>query len=376
MIQEVGYCNGIENYSRHFAGKLPGEPPDTLLSYFKKQGDFLTIIDESHVTIPQIRGMYEGDRARKETLIEHGFRLPSAKDNRPLRFEEFEARVGQVLFTSATPGEYEMEKSKTPVEQIIRPTGLLDPEVEVREVNERGTYPGQIQNFIAEAEKAIAKRGRVIATTLTKRMAEDLSSFLKDKGIKAEYLHSDIETLPRIEILTKFRKGEFDCIVGVNLLREGLDLPEVTLIGILDADREGFLRSETSLIQIIGRAARNAAGRVVLYADTITQSMKRAMDETNRRRGLQMAHNREHGITPQTIIKKVRDITESLGLEHERAVAELVRVDREALTHKKLPVLIKEKQKQMNAAVKILDFESAALLRDEIRALEQLRRGT
>jgi excinuclease ABC subunit B len=252
----------------------------------------------------------------------------------------------------------------------------LDPEVEVREVNERGTYPGQIQNFIAEAEKAIAKRGRVIATTLTKRMAEDLSSFLKDKGIKAEYLHSDIETLPRIEILTKFRKGEFDCIVGVNLLREGLDLPEVTLIGILDADREGFLRSETSLIQIIGRAARNAAGRVVLYADTITQSMKRAMDETNRRRGLQMAHNREHGITPQTIIKKVRDITESLGLEHERAVAELVRVDREALTHKKLPVLIKEKQKQMNAAVKILDFESAALLRDEIRALEQLRRGT
>src|SRR3989338_4407357 len=374
MIREVGYCNGIENYSRHFSGKLPGEPPDTLLSYFiKNNKDFLTIIDESHVTVPQIGGMYGGDCARKETLVSHGFRLPSAKDNRPLSFAEFEHAIGQTLFTSATPGSYEFEKSKKEVvEQIIRPTGLLDPEISVKPVTENGKYKGQIADFIEEAEEAIKKGGRVIATTLTKKMAEDLAAYLKERNIKTEYLHSDIETLPRIEILTDFRKGVFDVLVGVNLLREGLDLPEVSLIGILDADREGFLRSETSLIQIIGRAARNVAGRVILYADVMTGSMKRAIGETNRRRAIQLAHNKAHGITPQTIIKKVRSIAESLGLEHKRAVAELVELDKATLAHKKPAQLIKEKKTQMNMAVKILDFESAALLRDEIAELEKL----
>ncbi len=392
MIREVGYCNGIENYSRHFSGKLPGEPPDTLLSYFphKTDGssDFLTIIDESHVTIPQIRGMYAGDQARKETLVGYGFRLPSAKDNRPLKFDEFEARVGNVLCTSATPAPFEIEQSGTAgvVEQIIRPTGLIDPEISVKpvtaksvgvkllqkEFNSYKPYGGQISDFIAEAEKAIAKGGRVIATTLTKKMAEDLSEFLKEKGIKTEYLHSDIETLSRIAILTDFRKGVFDCIVGVNLLREGLDLPEVSLIGILDADREGFLRSQTSLIQIIGRAARNLSGRVILYADTMTGSMERAMSETNRRRALQIAHNKKHDITPKTIVKKIHDITESLGLEHTRAVAKLLEIDRAAFASKKPAQLIKEKRIQMNAAVKMLDFETAALLRDELKGLEKL----
>ncbi len=373
MIKEVGYCNGIENYSRHFSGKLQGEPPDTLLSYFRKHGDFLTVIDESHVTVPQIRGMYAGDQARKTTLVEHGFRLPSAKDNRPLTFAEFEARIGQVLFTSATPSEYEAEKSgKGVVEQIIRPTGLLDPELSVKPVSEKDEHKGQISDFISEAESAIKKGGRVIATTLTKKMAEDLTGFLKEKGMKTEYLHSDIETLPRVQILADFRKGVFDCLVGVNLLREGLDLPEVSLIGILDADREGFLRSETSLIQIIGRAARNVAGRVILYADTRTGSMERAIGETNRRRAIQLAHNQKHGITPKTIIKKVRKMAESLGLEHKKAVAELVALDKEALKGKSRGALLKEKKAQMNAAVKILDFETAALLRDEIRALQNL----
>ncbi len=373
MLKEVGYCNGIENYSRHFSGKLAGEPPDTLLSYFKKYGEFLTIIDESHVTVPQIRGMYAGDQARKATLVDHGFRLPSAKDNRPLQFAEFEARVGQVLFTSATPGEYEMQKSgKEVVKQVIRPTWLLDPEVIVRPVAEKSAYRGQISDFIHEAKQAIEKGGRVIATTLTKKMAEDLTGFLKEKKLKAEYLHSDIETLPRIQILADFRKGIFDCLVGINLLREGLDLPEVSFIGILDADRAGFLRSATSLIQIIGRAARNVAGRVVLYADTITGSMEQALGETNRRRALQIAHNKKHGITPKTIIKKVHELAESLGLEHKQAVASLVALDKEVL--KKVPraKLLKEKRLQMNAAVKILDFETAALLRDEIRALESI----
>ncbi|KKU57783.1 MAG: UvrABC system protein B [Parcubacteria group bacterium GW2011_GWA2_47_12] len=373
MIREVGYCNGIENYSRHFSGKLPGEPPDTLLSYFVKNNkDFLTIIDESHVTVPQIGGMYGGDRARKETLVSHGFRLPSAKDNRPLSFAEFERAIGQTLFTSATPGAYELKKSPVPVEQVIRPTGLIDPEISVKPISEKGKYRGQIADFIAEAEEAIKKGGRVIATTLTKKMAEDLAAYLKEKGVKTEYLHSDIETLPRIEILTNFRKGVFDCLVGVNLLREGLDLPEVSLIGILDADREGFLRSETSLIQIIGRAARNVAGRVILYADVMTGSMKRAIGETNRRRAIQLAHNKAHGITPQTIIKKVHSIAESLGLEHKRAVAELVELDKAALAHKKPAQLIKEKKAQMNAAVKMLDFETSAILRDEIVELEKM----
>jgi excinuclease ABC subunit B len=372
MIREIGYCNGIENYSRHFAGKFEGEPPDTLLSYFPHKADgtadFLTVIDESHVTVPQIGGMYNGDQARKRTLVEHGFRLPSAKDNRPLKFAEFEERVGQVLFTSATPSKYEAEKSKKVVEQVIRPTGLIDPEITIRPIQTRGKYKGQIADFIAEAERIVKRGGRAIATTLTKKMAEDLSEYLKEKKIKAQYLHSDIMTLERIEILTAFRKGEFDVIVGVNLLREGLDLPEVTFIGILDADKEGFLRSETSLIQIIGRAARNVDGHVTLYADNVTGSMERAIGETNRRRTLQLAYNKKHGITPKTIIKKIHDITEELNREHGKAVASELAID-EVMFKKNPRKLIRQKELQMNGAVKILDFESAAILRDEILIL-------
>ncbi len=373
MIKEVGYCSGIENYSRHFSGKKEGEPADSLLAYFphKEDGtpDFLTIIDESHVTIPQIAGMQAGDASRKKSLVEHGFRLPSAKDNRPLNFKEFEERVGQTIFTSATPSHFEHEHSNQVVEQVIRPTGLIDPEFVLRPVVEKGKYKGQIFDFIAEAEKAIKKGGRVIATTLTKKMAEDLSEYLKEKKIKAEYLHSDILTIDRIEILTQFRRGAFDCIVGVNLLREGLDLPEVTLIGILDADKEGFLRSETSLIQTIGRAARNVEGRVILYADRVTGSIERAIAETNRRRAIQVAYNKKHGITPKTIQKKIHDITEHMQSEHDKAVAALIVLDREVYkgdTRK----LIRVKKQQMADAVKMLDFESAALLRDEIKALQ------
>lgn len=374
LIKEMGYCNGIENYSRHFSGKSAGEAPDSLLEYFPHKADgtpdFLTIIDESHVTVSQIGGMYNGDAARKKTLIDHGFRLPSAKDNRPLKFEEFEKRVGQVIYTSATPGKYEKEHSKKVVEQVIRPTGLIDPEIEVLPVTAKGVYKGQIQDFIDRAISTIEKGYRVIATTLTKKMAEDLSEYLKEKKVKAEYLHSDIKTLERIEILTKFRRGEFDLLVGVNLLREGLDLPEVSLIGILDADKEGFLRSETSLIQIIGRAARNVEGKVILYADKLTDSMKRAIDETNRRRAIQIAYNTKHGITPKTIIKKINDITEHLRTEHDKAVAELLVIDAD-LFKKKPKTLIKQKKKEMADAVKILDFETAAILRDEIAKLEQ-----
>ena len=387
MIREVGYTNGIENYSRHFTGKKPGEAPFTLLDYFPK--DFLTIIDESHVTVSQIGGMYAGDKSRKDTLVEHGFRLPSARDNRPLKFEEFRERVGQVIYTSATPADYEREHSQKVVEQIIRPTGLIDPEVIVRPIqsrqdlkNSRGLasgYPGQILDFISEAEKAIEKGGRVIATTLTKKMAEDLSEYLKDppaelgragKKIKAEYLHSDIKTIDRIEILTNLRRGNFDVLVGVNLLREGLDLPEVTLIGILDADKTGFLRSETSLIQTIGRAARNIEGRVILYADIMTGAMKYAIDETARRRTIQRAYNTKHGITPKTIIKAIRDITETLEREHHQAVNLLLETD-EALFKKSPKKLIKMKMQEMEEVVKNLDFETAAILRDEIRALEK-----
>ncbi|HYF10010.1 MAG TPA: helicase-related protein, partial [Candidatus Paceibacterota bacterium] len=373
LIREVGYCNGIENYSRHFDGRKAGEPPSTLLSYFPKKADgspdFLTIIDESHVTVPQIAGMYAGDRSRKETLVEHGFRLPSAKDNRPLTFKEFEERVGQVIYTSATPGKYEHEHSEQVVEQVIRPTGLVDPELSVRPVTGKGSYKGQIPDFIAEAEKVITNGGRAIATTLTKKMAEDLSTYLKEKGMKAEYLHSDIKTIDRITILTEFRKGKFDCLVGVNLLREGLDLPEVELIGILDADKEGFLRSETSLIQTIGRAARNVLGRVILYADTMTGSLERAIKETDRRRAIQVAYNTEHGITPKTILKKIHDITDQLRSEHDQAVHELASLDAEA--YRKNPQkVIREKTRQMNEAVKLLDFETAALIRDEIEALQ------
>lgn len=377
LIRELGYTTGIENYSRHFDGRAPGEPPHTLLSYFphKKDGspDFLTVIDESHVTVSQIGGMYAGDRSRKDVLVEHGFRLPSARDNRPLRFEEFEERIGQVIYTSATPGAYEKEKSVPPsgqvVEQIIRPTGLIDPELTMRPIAETGEYRGQVADFIAEAETVIARGGRALATTLTKQMAEDLSSFLTERGIKAEYLHSDIKTIERIEILTNFRRGQFDILVGVNLLREGLDLPEVELVGILDADKEGFLRSETSLIQTIGRAARNVLGRVILYADTMTGSLERAVSETNRRRAIQLAYNEKHGITPQTVKKEIRDIAESMRSEHQKTVASLLELDGR-LYQEDPKAFIAEKKRQMAEAVEQLDFETAALIRDELYALE------
>ncbi len=391
MIREIGYCNGIENYSRHLSGKKVGEPPETLLSYFPK--DFLTIIDESHVTLPQLRGMYAGDASRKNTLVEFGFRLPSAKDNRPLKYPEFEERIGQVIYTSATPAIEERKESEQIVEQIIRPTGLIDPEVIVRPVSAKDDYGGQVQDFIMEAEKTIKKGFRVLATTLTKRMAEDLSLYLKDKGIKAEYLHSEIKTIERIQILTEFRKGKMDVLVGVNLLREGLDLPEVALIGILDADKEGFLRSETSLIQTIGRAARNVEGKVILYADVMTGSLKYAISETNRRRAIQVAYNKKHGITPKTIIKKIKDITEELENKHEKTVqAELgldVELFRKTMQREKkhgkiksklsdeewknliYEKIIKMKEKEMNHAVKELDFETAAILRDEIIVLKE-----
>ena len=418
MIREIGYCNGIENYSRHLSGKREGEAPETLLSYFPKQGfgeihrslasgkpDFLTIIDESHVTLPQLNGMYAGDASRKNTLVEFGFRLPSAKDNRPLKYAVFQERIGQVIYTSATPSTMERTESDQIVEQIIRPTGLVDPEVIVRPVSANSTnYKGQVQDFIVEAEKTIKKGYRVLATTLTKRMAEDLSIYLKEKGIKAEYLHSEIKTIERIQILTQFRKGEIDILVGVNLLREGLDLPEVALIGILDADKEGFLRSETSLIQTIGRAARNVEGRVILYADIMTGSLERAIGETNRRRAIQVAYNKKNGITPKTIIKKIKDITEELENKHEKAVnAELDldvelfkkafvkdknkkgKTEKESISNLLLPddernklvynKIINIKEKEMNRAVKELDFETAAILRDEIMMLKRKIEG-
>lgn len=374
MIREMGFCSGIENYSRHLSGKAPGDAPETLISYFPHLADgtqdFLTIIDESHVTLPQLHGMYAGDQSRKNTLVEFGFRLPSAKDNRPLKYDEFEKRIGQVIYVSATPGNTERETSNQIVEQIIRPTGLVDPLLTVKPVLEKGTYPGQVQDFIRDAVGEIKKGGRVLATTLTKKMAEDLSQYLKDEGMKAEYLHSDIKTMDRIRILTEFRKGQFDCLVGVNLLREGLDLPEVSFIGILDADKEGFLRSDTSLIQTIGRAARNAEGRVTLYADTMTGSMERAIQETNRRREKQLAYNKEHGITPTTIKKQIKDITEHMQTEHEKAVNTELAIDKK-LFAKNPTKLITLKEKQMKEAVKVLDFETAAILRDEIKVLKE-----
>lgn len=373
LIREIGYTNGIENYSRHFDGRKEGQPPHTLLSYFPHAKDgkpeFLTVIDESHVTVPQIGGMYAGDQSRKRTLVEHGFRLPSAKDNRPLTFEEFEERVGQVIYTSATPGKYELEKSGKPIEQVIRPTGLLDPEIIVRGVNQTDEYAGQVQDFIEETEKVVKGGGRVLVTTLTKKMAEDLAEYLNNKGVKAEYLHSDVKTIDRITILSEFRKGKFDCLVGVNLLREGLDLPEVELVGILDADKEGFLRSETSLIQTMGRAARNVQGRVILYADQMTGSLDRAIGETNRRREKQIAYNKKHGITPETIKKEIKDIAEQLRSDHEHTVAEILKVE-ESLYKKNPKKYIKEKRQQMEAAVERLDFETAAIIRDQIAELE------
>lgn len=372
MIKEVGFCQGVENYSRHLSGKRPGEAPDTLLEYFPHDKDgrpeFLTVIDESHVTLPQLHGMYAGDQSRKQTLVEYGFRLPSAKDNRPLRYEEFETRIGEVIYVSATPSEYERKDSDKIVEQIIRPTGLLDPVLEMKPVAEKGGYEGQVHHFIKEAVADIKKGGRVIATTLTKKMAENLSEYLKEQGVKAEYLHSDIKTIERIQILTNFRKGGFDCLVGVNLLREGLDLPEVTLIGILDADKEGFLRSETSLIQTIGRAARNVRGRVILYADVMTGSLNRAIAETNRRRKIQEDYNTKHGITPMTIVKNIKDITEELQSDHAKAVNLELSID-EKLFKKNPDKLIKLKEKAMKEAVKTLDFETAAILRDELEVL-------
>jgi excinuclease ABC subunit B len=376
MIKEVGFCQGIENYSRHFNGQPAGEPGHTLLSYFPKkkndEPDFLLVIDESHVTLPQLRAMYAGDQSRKQNLVDYGFRLPSAKDNRPLKYEEFEARVGETIYVSATPGDLEKSSSQQIVEQIIRPTGLIDPILDVRPVseNKENNYPGQIHNFIAEVEKEVKAGHRVLATTLTKKMAENLSEYLKGKNIRAEYLHSDIKTIERIEILTKLRRGDFDCLVGVNLLREGLDLPEVSLIGILDADKEGFLRSETSLIQTIGRAARNQDGRVILYADRITGSMERAMAETERRRKIQTDYNKKHGITPTTIIKNLDDITDQIKKDHQKSVLEELSID-EKLFKKNPNKLIKLKENQMKEAVKSLDFETAAILRDELKILRE-----
>ncbi|MBM3261661.1 excinuclease ABC subunit UvrB [Candidatus Kaiserbacteria bacterium] len=394
MIREFGYCNGIENYSRHFDRRQPGEPAHTLLSYFPHLADgapdFLTVIDESHVTVPQIGGMYAGDRARKETLIEHGFRLPSAVDNRPLKFEEFEQRVGATIYTSATPGKYELEHSEKPIEQVIRPTGLVDPEIIMRPIVsgparsdladlQQGRtlleYPGQVKDFIAEAEKVTKRGARSMVTVLTKKMAEDLTTFLTERQIRARYIHSDVKTIERIEILTDFRKGVFDVLVGVNLLREGLDLPEVELVGILDADKEGFLRSETSLIQTIGRAARNVAGRVIVYADSMTGSLQRAVDETNRRRAIQIAYNEKHGITPKTIASKIKDIVGDIQKARTRAVDNLAETDMAAYGGD-VKKLIKAKRTEMHAAADALDFETAALLRDEIARLEtQMNEG-
>jgi len=377
LIREVGYCNGIENYSRHFDRRQPGEAPYTLLSYFphKEDGtpDFLTIIDESHVTIPQLNGMYAGDRSRKDTLVEHGFRLPSAVDNRPLKFAEIEERLGKRIYTTATPGKYELatvHNDGAPlIEQVIRPTGLVDPEIDMRPVVERGNYLGQVKDFIEEAVKVIDGGARVLVTTLTKQMAEDLAEFLDDRNIKTKYIHSDVDTIERIEILTDFRRGEFDCLVGVNLLREGLDLPEVELVAILDADKTGFLRSETALIQTIGRAARNVDGRVVLYADEMTDALEAAVGETRRRRQLQMDYNEKHGITPKTIKKEIKSIADQLRTEHDETVDTLLKVDME-LFKKNPKKVLKEKRRQMEEAVAILDFETAAIIRDEINVLE------
>ncbi|MCS6963096.1 MAG: excinuclease ABC subunit UvrB [Thermoflexus sp.] len=364
MLREVGYCHGIENYSRHLDGRAPGEPPWTLLDYFPD--DFLVVIDESHMTIPQLRGMYHGDRSRKETLVEYGFRLPSALDNRPLTFEEFEGRVRQVIFMSATPGPYELEKSEQIVEQLIRPTGILDPVVEVRPTK------GQIEDLIGEIQKRVARGERALVTTLTKRLAEELSEYLNEMGVRTHYLHADIETLERVEILRDLRLGVYDVVVGINLLREGLDLPEVSLVAVLDADKEGFLRSETALIQTIGRAARHVNGTAILYADTITDSMRRAIEETHRRRAIQEAYNRAHGIEPRSIVKAVRDLTDR--------VREMMSEEAEApgrppaVPKDELQRLIRALEKEMRRAAQALEFEKAAALRDQIFELrEQLR---
>jgi len=370
MLREVGFCSGIENYSRHIDGRAPGEPPYTLLDYF--QGDWLCVIDESHVTVPQLHGMYEGDMSRKRTLVEYGFRLPSALDNRPLRFEEFAERVKQVVYMSATPGPYELRVSSRVVEQIVRPTGLVDPEVEVRPTR------GQVDDLIEEIRVRAERGQRVLVTTLTKKMAEDLTDYLLEMGVRVRYLHSEIDTLQRIEILRDLRLGEFDVLVGINLLREGLDLPEVSLVAILDADKEGFLRSETSLIQTIGRAARNVEGKVLMYADDVTDSMRRAISETQRRRKIQMDFNREHGIDPQTIRKKVSDILLAMEVEPERRTAPERRRRRRVepeMPAEELERLIRTLEEEMHEAAKDLRFEYAARLRDEIADLRKELRG-
>ena len=361
MLRETGFCSGIENYSRHMDGRSPGTPPQTLLDYFPDE--FLIIIDESHMTLPQLRAMYNGDQSRKTTLVDYGFRLPSAKDNRPLRFEEFEDKIDQILFVSATPGPYEKEHELLRAEQIIRPTGLLDPAIDVRPV------AGQVDDLVGEINKETEKGNKVLVTTLTKRMAEDLTEYLKAAGIRVNYLHSDIDTLERTKIIRDMRLGVFDVLVGINLLREGLDIPEITLVAILDADKEGFLRSETSLIQTVGRAARNADGHVVMYADTVTQSMQAAIDETNRRRAAQQAYNEKHGITPTTIRKKVRDliaISKDIAKTEERAEK-----DPESMSREELQKLIREIEKQMRKAAADLNFEAAAQLRDQMIELKK-----
>ena len=360
MLREVGYCSGIENYSRHLSQRAPGSPPWTLLDYFPD--DFLLFVDESHMTIPQVRGMHRGDASRKNTLVDYGFRLPSALDNRPLNFEEFEKRISQVIYTSATPGPYELEHSAQVVEQIIRPTGLVDPEITVKPVK------GQIDDLIHQIDQRLQRGERALVTTLTKRMAEDLADYLAEMGIKVHYLHSEIQTLERVEILRDLRLGVYDVVVGINLLREGLDLPEVSLVAILDADKEGFLRSDQALIQTIGRAARHVNGQVIMYADGLTNSMKRAIDETNRRRSIQTVYNEEHHIEPRSIVKEVRDLTDRV-----RAVAEERAEYRvpAAIPKHELARLIKELERQMKAAAQALEFEKAALLRDQIYDLRR-----
>ncbi|WP_071880422.1 excinuclease ABC subunit UvrB [Parageobacillus thermoglucosidasius] len=361
MMREMGFCSGIENYSRHLALRPPGSTPYTLLDYFPD--DFLIIVDESHVTLPQLRGMYNGDRARKQVLVDHGFRLPSALDNRPLTFEEFEQKINQIIYVSATPGPYELEHSPEVVEQIIRPTGLLDPTIDVRPIE------GQIDDLIGEIQERVKRNERTLVTTLTKKMAEDLTDYLKEVGIKVAYLHSEIKTLERIEIIRDLRLGKYDVLVGINLLREGLDIPEVSLVAILDADKEGFLRSERSLIQTIGRAARNANGHVIMYADTITKSMEIAINETKRRRAIQEAYNREHGIVPQTVKKEIRDVIRATYAAEEKETYD-AKPSYSKMTKKEREQLIADLEKEMKEAAKALDFERAAQLRDIIFELK------
>jgi len=363
MMEEIGFCKGIENYSRHLTGRKEGEPPPTLLDYFPK--DFLIVMDESHLTIPQVRGMYNGDRARKQTLVDYGFRLPSALDNRPLQFNEFENLIGQSIYVSATPAEFELEKSGGEiVEQVIRPTGLIDPVVQVRPVK------GQVDDLLEEIKKRVKKQERILVTTLTKRMAEDLTQYYQEQGVRVRYLHSDIETLERVALLRDLRQGKFDVLVGINLLREGLDLPEVSLVAVFDADKEGFLRSARSLIQTFGRAARNVNGQVILYADVFTDSMKKAISETERRRAIQESYNETHGITPQTVQRKMADLLDTLPEQDYYTVPLEVEIDQKKVAPQEIPELIMKLKKEMKEAAKKLEYERAAELRDQIQELE------